>query len=65
MADPFANHRDAALAVLSSDGKLTPKAGRFLGQIVVDPSLLTKKQADWLDCLLKRAGFSPFVGGRQ
>lgn len=65
MPDTFDNHRDAALAVLSGSCKLTPKAGRFLGQIVADPSSLTEKQADWLDCLLKRAGLSPFVRGSQ
>lgn len=65
MADPFDSHRDAALAVLSGSSRLSVKAGRFLGQIIVDPSSLTEKQADWLETLLKRAGLSPFVRGKQ
>lgn len=62
MAERFDNHRDAALALLCSTAKLSPKAGRFLGQIAVDPSPLTVKQADWLRHLLRRAGMPSFAG---
>lgn len=55
----FATHRDAALALLGKGRRLTLKAGRFLGQIAVDPSALTAAQADWLTKLLHSAGLPP------
>ena len=48
--------RDAALALLNGDGRLTRKAGSFLGQVVADPVPLTKPQFDWIQVLLERAG---------
>ena len=54
MAEPFTKHSDAALALLNSGERLSRKAGSFLGQLVVDPTPLTDRQADWLDTLPKR-----------
>jgi len=59
----FATPRDAALALLQSDARLTRKAGSFLGQLAVDPSPMTDAQAEWLGNLLERAGFPPLVEG--
>ncbi len=56
MTKPFANHRAAALMLLNADGRLTRKAGSFLGQLVVDPAPLTESQYSWLAKLLERAG---------
>lgn len=57
MADrPFRNHREAALALLNGDSRLTRKAGSFLGQLVVDPTPMSSAQAEWLETLLERAG---------
>lgn len=52
----FSTQREAALALLQSQAHLTRKAGSFLGQLVVDPTPLTKPQRDWLATLLQRAG---------
>ena len=60
-ARPFANPRAAALALLNSGGIFTRKAGSFLGQLVVDPTPLSDKQADWLNTLLARGGFPPLA----
>jgi hypothetical protein len=65
MAEPFKYRRDAALALLNCGKRLTPQAGSFLGKVVVDPSPLSEKQADWLDNLLERAGLPPYVGGAE
>jgi hypothetical protein len=54
-AKPFDTHRAAALALLTSDTRLTRKAGSFLGQLAVDPSPLTQAQSDWLAKLLDKA----------
>lgn len=59
----FCNHREAALAVLNSNPKLSRKEGGFLGQIAVDPSPLTAKQAEWLARLLERAELPPLAKG--
>lgn len=56
---PFATPRAAALAVLTSDAKVSRRAGSFLGQCVVDPTPLTKPQLDWLQLILRRAGLPP------
>ena len=56
---PFTNHRDAALALLNANRRLTRDAGRFLGQLTVDPAPLSKRQADWLENLLERSGLPP------
>lgn len=55
MSKPFENVREAALALLLSEQRLTRKAGSFLGQCAVDPAPLTDAQADWLGALLDRA----------
>ena len=54
-SSPFENHRDAAIALLSGEYRLTRKAGQFLGQIAVDPQPLTELQAGWVAKLLKQA----------
>lgn len=62
-ANPFRNHREAALALLNGGSNLTWKAGSFLGQLVVTPERPpTDKQRDWLATLLDRAGLPPLSG---
>jgi hypothetical protein len=61
MADPFPSQREAALALLSGDNRLTRKAGSFLGQLAVDPAPMTEAQQSWLATLLERAGL-PEIG---
>lgn len=61
--EPFSDHRDAALALLNGRYRLTQRAGRFLGQLAVDPSQMSKKQAGWLENLLDRAGLPPMTKG--
>ncbi|WP_062912894.1 hypothetical protein [Sphingopyxis macrogoltabida] len=60
---PFLDHRAAALALLSGTGRLSRKAGQFLGQLAVDPSPMSEAQADWLGKLLARAGLPPMAEG--
>lgn len=50
----FANHREAALELLSGGHCLSRKAGSFLGQLAVDPSPMSEAQAAWLSKLLER-----------
>jgi hypothetical protein len=59
MSGPFSCHRDAALALLNSEARLTRKAGSFLGQCVVDPIPLSDAQRNWLATLLSRASLPP------
>lgn len=54
----FDKRRDLALEILSDGERLTRKAGQFLGQCVVDPFPLSEKQAEWLEQLAERAGFT-------
>ena len=62
----FPNHREAALALLSGNYRLSRKAGQFLGQLAVDPSPMSEAQTDWLGKLLDRASLPPFAeGGAQ
>jgi hypothetical protein len=42
-----------------------PQGWFFLGQLVVDQSPLSDRQADWLATLLERAGLPPLVEGAQ
>ncbi len=58
---PFPDPRQAALALLNGNHRLSRKAGQFLGQLAVDPSPLSDAQADWLAKLLDRAGLPPLV----
>lgn len=61
--DPFVNHRQAALALLNGNARLSRKAGQFLGQLVVDTSPLSEAQAAWLTVLLDRANLPPLIMG--
>ena len=63
MGKPFTNHRDAALALLYGTGRLSRKAGQFLGQLAVDSTPMSEAQADWLAKLLDRAGLPPMAEG--
>ena len=60
-AQEFADHRQAALALLNGSSRLNRNAGQFLGQLSVDPSPLSDAQADWLEKLLDRAGLPPLA----
>ena len=50
---PFPDHRQAALALLTGNHRLSRKAGQFLGQLAVEPSPMSEAQADWLAKLLE------------
>lgn len=67
MTKPFTDKRSAALALLNGNSRLTIKAGRFLGQVAVNPhSAFSPEQGDWFDKLLDRAGLPPLAeGGAQ
>ena len=63
---PFPDHRAAALALLNGTGRLSRKAGQFLGQLAVDSSPMSKLQTEWLATLLERADLPPLAeGGAQ
>lgn len=55
----FPNHREAAMAVITSGAALRPKEGQFLGGIAFDLNPLTDKQDEWLRILLERHGLPP------
>ena len=59
---PFTSHRAAALALLTGDHGLSRKAGSFLGQLAVDPTPMTVRQAKRLAILVKQAGLPPYAG---
>ncbi len=63
MSAPFTSQRDAALALLNAGGRLTRKAGSFLGQVAVDSTPLSEAQRDWLATLLERANLPPLAEG--
>lgn len=63
MNAPFPTKREAALALLVGDNRLTRKAGSFLGQLCVDPTPLSAAQAEWLATLLERAGLPALADG--
>ena len=60
---PFLNHRQAALALLKGDYRLSRKAGQFLGQLAVDPTPMSPAQCDWLAKLLDRNGLPLLAEG--
>jgi hypothetical protein len=60
---PFSSHREAALALLNGDNRLSRKAGQFLGQLAVDSSPMSEAQANWQAKLLIRAGLPPLIEG--
>lgn len=60
---PFTSHRQAALALLNGNHRLSRKAGQFLGQLAVDPTPMSEAQAGWLTKLLERAGLPPMAEG--
>ena len=55
-------HKKAALALLTSDPSLNRKTAGFLGQVCVDP-VLSPKQREWLETLLRRNGLPPLSDG--
>lgn len=59
----FSDHRQAALALLNGDHRLTRKAGQFLGQLAVDSTPTSDAQADWLDRLLAKHCLAPLARG--
>ena len=50
----FPDHRQAALALLNGNHRLTRKAGQFLGQLAVDSSPPSEAQAAWLGKLMDK-----------
>ena len=60
---PFPDHRAAALALLTSNHRLSRKAGQFLGQLAVDSTPMSEAQADWLAKLLDRSELPPMTEG--
>ena len=60
---PFPTHREAALALLNGNQRLSRKAGQFLGQLAVDSSSMSEAQDDWLAKLLNRASLPPLAEG--
>lgn len=65
MSRVYSSHKEAALALLNGDYRLTRKAGQFLGQIAVDPTPLSSSQAEWLSNLLSRAELPQFLHSGQ
>lgn len=59
----FSDHRQAALALLNGNHRLTRKSGGFLGQLAVDPSPLSEKQSHYLANLLKHANLPRMASG--
>lgn len=60
---PFPDHRQATLALLNGNHRLSRKAGQFLGQLAVDPTPMSEAQADWLAKLLDRNGLPTLAEG--
>lgn len=60
---PYPDQRQAALALLNGNHRLSRKAGQFLGQLAVDPAPMSEAQADWLAKLLDRAGLPTLAEG--
>jgi hypothetical protein len=65
MITPFASHRAAALALLTSEhSDLNRKSAGFLGQVSVEEGL-SPKQRQWLGQLLERNGLPPLAGEKS
>jgi len=62
MTAPFTDHRQAAMALLTSGADLRRNEGQFLGGIAFDANPLTDKQRRWLDILLERHALEPMGG---
>ena len=60
---PFLSPREAALALLNGEARLSRKAGSFCGQLAVDPTPMSPAQRGWLGTLLDRAGLPPINDG--
>ena len=58
---PFADHRDAAMALLTS-APLKPREGQFCGGLAFTADPLTPKQLNWMRLLLARHGLPPLTG---
>lgn len=56
MADPFTDHRLAAMALLTAGADLREKEGNFLGGLAFRADPMTERQANWLRILLDRHG---------
>lgn len=52
----FEQQRRNALAILSSDTKISRRGGSFLGQCAVDATPLTERQETWFQQLAQKAG---------
>ena len=63
MAKPFADHRCAALALLTKGAELREKEGNFLGGIAYRSDPMSDRQANWLRILLDRHGLPPIQDG--
>jgi len=59
----YPDHRQAALALLNGNHRVSRKAGQFLGQLAVDTTPMSAAQADWLAKLLDRAGLPQMAEG--
>ena len=63
----FPTYAKAAPALFDAFGrgqaKLTKKAGKFLGQFIVDDSFLSEAQEGWTDKLIVQNGHPPVDGG--
>lgn len=63
MSAPFHSHRQAALALLIGNARLTRKAGSFLGQLCVDETPMTPAQTSWMATLLERGELPKLAEG--
>ncbi len=59
---PFTDHREACLAILNSNCKITRKAGQFLGGEVVYGKPLSEAQCKWLNEILEHAKLPKYIG---
>ncbi len=64
MAEPFTDHRQAAMSLLTSGAPLRPREGQFLGGLAFDANPLSEKQSNWLAILLDKHGMAPMEAGQ-